>query len=135
MECLGGSISLTSGFHPESNPESHPERSYCQDRPGEWAAFVPWAEMAQNPLRHSSTNSLLGYQPVLAPWHQSQTETPAVDDWFRRAEETWDAAHVHLQRAVLRHHNRSEAPVFDRSSSRPETPALPEAGSAVCGAI
>ena len=24
-----------------------------------------------------------------------------MDDWFRRAEETWDAAHVHLQQAVL----------------------------------
>uniref|UniRef100_A0AAZ3PZU8 Chromo domain-containing protein n=2 Tax=Oncorhynchus tshawytscha TaxID=74940 RepID=A0AAZ3PZU8_ONCTS len=44
--------------------------------------------------------------PVLAPWHQSQTEAPAVDDWFRRAEETWDGALVHLQR------HRSKAPMF-----------------------
>uniref|UniRef100_A0AAZ3RUG2 Chromo domain-containing protein n=1 Tax=Oncorhynchus tshawytscha TaxID=74940 RepID=A0AAZ3RUG2_ONCTS len=61
--------------------------------------------MAQNSLRHSSTNltpfqCVLGYQPVLAPWHQSQTEAPAVDNWFRHAEETWEAAHVHLQRAI-----------------------------------
>ena len=34
--------------------------SYCQDRPGEWAAFIPWAEMAQNSLRHSSTNLSFG---------------------------------------------------------------------------
>ena len=50
---------------------------------------MPWAEMAQNSLRHSSTNfspfqCVLGYQPVLAPWHQSQNEAPAVDDWFWR---------------------------------------------------
>ncbi|XP_055772710.1 uncharacterized protein LOC129850110 isoform X2 [Salvelinus fontinalis] len=58
-----------------------------------------------------------GCQPVLAPWHQSQTEAPAVDDWFRHAEETWKAVRVHLQRAMLRlkenadrHH--SGAPVF-----------------------
>uniref|UniRef100_A0A673W8F6 Chromo domain-containing protein n=1 Tax=Salmo trutta TaxID=8032 RepID=A0A673W8F6_SALTR len=97
-------------------------RSYCQDRPGEWAAFVPWAKMAQNSLCHSSTNlspfqCILGYQPVLAPWHQGQTEALAVDDWFGRAEETWEAAHVHLQRAALRQKNsadrhRRETPVF-----------------------
>ena len=100
-EHLGVSISLTSGFQPESNGQVERVnqdvgrflRSYYQDRPGEWAAFVPWAEMAQNSLRHSSTNlspfqCVLGYQLVLDPWHQSQTEAPAVDDWFRRTEET-----------------------------------------------
>ncbi|CDQ73324.1 unnamed protein product [Oncorhynchus mykiss] len=122
MERLGVSISLASGFHHESNGQVERVnqevgrflRSYCQDRPGERAAFVPWAEMAQNSLRHSSTNlspfqCVLGYQPVLAQWHQGQTEAPAVGDWFRRAEETWEAAHVHLQRAAL--HQRSAQPV------------------------
>ena len=71
---------------------------------------------------HSSTNlspfqCVLGYQPVLAPWHQSQIETPAVDEWFKSSEETWDPAHVHLQQAVKRQKasadcHRSEAPVF-----------------------
>uniref|UniRef100_A0AAZ3RMD1 Integrase catalytic domain-containing protein n=1 Tax=Oncorhynchus tshawytscha TaxID=74940 RepID=A0AAZ3RMD1_ONCTS len=130
MERLGISVSLTSGFHPERNGQVESVnqdvgrflRSYCQDRPGKWAKFVPWAEMAQNSLRHSSTNlthfqCVLGYQPVLAPWHQSQTEAPAVDNWFRHAEETWEAAHVHLQRAIRRQkigadRRRSEAPVF-----------------------
>uniref|UniRef100_A0A8K9UM89 Integrase catalytic domain-containing protein n=1 Tax=Oncorhynchus mykiss TaxID=8022 RepID=A0A8K9UM89_ONCMY len=49
MERLGVSISLTSGFHPESNRQVERVnqdvgrflQSYCQDRPGEWAAFVP----------------------------------------------------------------------------------------------
>uniref|UniRef100_A0A4W5NN11 Integrase catalytic domain-containing protein n=1 Tax=Hucho hucho TaxID=62062 RepID=A0A4W5NN11_9TELE len=127
MERLG--VSISRGFTPRvmlvervNQDVGRFLRSYCQDRPGEWAAFVPWAEMAQNSLCHSSTNLSpfqceLGYQPVLAPWHQSQIEAPAVDDWFRRAEETWDAAHVHLQRAVVRQkasadRHRSEAPVF-----------------------
>ena len=59
-----------------------------------------------HPLRLSSINlspfqCVLGYQPVLAPWHQSQIEAPAVE-WFKCSEETWDAAHVHLQWAVRR---------------------------------
>ena len=61
---LGVSVSLTSGFHPESNGQVERVNqdvgrflwSFCQDRPGEWAEFVPWAEMAQNSLHHSSTN-------------------------------------------------------------------------------
>ncbi|XP_064841583.1 uncharacterized protein LOC135553364 [Oncorhynchus masou masou] len=128
MERLGVSVSLTSGFHPESNGQVERVnqdvgrflRSYCQDRPGEWATFIPWAEMAHD--FHSFTNlspfqCVLGYQPVLAPWHQSQIEAPAVDEWFWRSEETWDAAHVHLQRVIRRQkasadRHRSEAPVY-----------------------
>ena len=63
MERLGVSVSLSSGFHPKSNGQV--ERinqvvgrflqSYCQDRPGEWSVFIPWAEMAQNSLCHSAT--------------------------------------------------------------------------------
>lgn len=132
MERLGVSISLTSGFHPESNGQVERvnqdvgrfPRSYCQDRPGEWAEFMPWAEMAQNSLRHSSTNlspfqCILGYQPVLVPWHQSQTEAPVVDDWFRRVEETWDTG----------------GPGLALEPEPAPPPALPEAGSAVCDDI
>ena len=62
-----------------------------------------------------------------------------MDDWCRRAEETWDAAHVHIQRAVLRQkasadRHRSEAPVFS-TRNLPLCLPCPEAGSAVCGAI
>ncbi|KAJ7997424.1 hypothetical protein DPEC_G00228830 [Dallia pectoralis] len=92
---------------------------------GVWKAFMAWGlEYAQNSLRHSSTNltpfqCVLGYQPVLAPWQQSQADTgvPAVDEWFRRAEATWDATHTHLQHAKQRQktsadRRRSEAPVY-----------------------
>uniref|UniRef100_A0A4W5KU01 Integrase catalytic domain-containing protein n=1 Tax=Hucho hucho TaxID=62062 RepID=A0A4W5KU01_9TELE len=130
MERLGVSISLTSGFHPESNGQVERVnqevgrflRSFCQDRPGEWARYVPWAEVAQNSLRHSSTNMslfqcVLGYQPVLAPFHQSQTETPAVEEWVQRSKETWRAVQESLRQAGGRQkrsadHHRSEAPVF-----------------------
>jgi hypothetical protein len=49
MECLGVSVSLNSGCHPESNGQVERVnqevrrflRSYCQDRPGEWARYIP----------------------------------------------------------------------------------------------
>ena len=130
MERLGVSVSLTSGYHPESNGQVESVNqevgrflwSYCQDRPVEWVRYVPWAELAQNSLRHSSTNMspfqcVLGYQPVLALWHQSQTEAPAVEEWVQRSRETWRAVQDTLKQAggwqkksADRH--RSEAPVF-----------------------
>uniref|UniRef100_A0AAY5KJG5 Gypsy retrotransposon integrase-like protein 1 n=1 Tax=Esox lucius TaxID=8010 RepID=A0AAY5KJG5_ESOLU len=97
MQHLGVSVSLTLGYHPQSNGQVECVnqevgrfiRSYCQDRPGEWAEFLPWAEYALNSLHHSSTGMspfqcVLGYQPVLAPWTPSQTGTPGVDDGGQR---------------------------------------------------
>ncbi|XP_023856652.1 uncharacterized protein [Salvelinus sp. IW2-2015] len=64
---------------------------------------------------------MLGYQLALAPWHTSQTEAPVVEECFRRAEETWNAAHTRLQRAARWHKEQadrhpSEPPVFSPSN-------------------
>jgi hypothetical protein len=130
MERLGVSVSLTSGFHPKSNGQVEKVnqdvgrflRSYCRDRPAEWARYVPWEEVAQNSLRHSSTNMspfpcVLGYQPVLAPWHQSQTEAPAVEEWVQRSKDTWRAVQESLKQTSVwqkrsADQHCSEAPVF-----------------------
>ncbi|XP_055788926.1 uncharacterized protein LOC129861799 [Salvelinus fontinalis] len=61
---------------------------------------------------------VLGYQPALAQGTPTQTEAPAVDEWFWRVEEVWSDAHVRLQGAVHRQkeqadRHRSEPPVFD----------------------
>ncbi|XP_038872874.1 E3 ubiquitin/ISG15 ligase TRIM25-like [Salvelinus namaycush] len=85
------------------------------------------------------TQHTAGYQPVLAPFHLGQIEAPAVDEWFRRSEETWDAAHVRLQQAIRRQkasadRHRSEAGLALNPKPTP-SPAMPEDGPAVCGAI
>ncbi|KAL0147695.1 hypothetical protein M9458_057004 [Cirrhinus mrigala] len=112
---LGVNISLTSGYHPEANGQverlnqelTRFLRSYCQDHQEDWSRFLLWAEYAQNSLRKPSTNltpfqCILGYQPPLFPWSGEPSDLPAVNSWFQQSEETWNRAHVHLQRAVRR---------------------------------
>ncbi|KAL0195094.1 hypothetical protein M9458_008666, partial [Cirrhinus mrigala] len=112
---LGVNVSLTSGYHPQANGQverlnqelTRFLRSYCQDHQEDWSRFLLWAEYAQNSIRKPSTNltpfqCILGYQPPLFPWSGEPSDLPAVNSWFQRSEETWNRAHVHLQRAVRR---------------------------------
>ncbi|KAL0175542.1 hypothetical protein M9458_027872, partial [Cirrhinus mrigala] len=112
---LGVNVSLTSGYHPQANGQverlnqelTRFLRSYCQDHQEDWSRFLLWAEYAQNSIRKPSTNltpsqCTLGYQPPLFPWSGEPSDLPAVNSWFQRSEETWNRAHVHLQRAVRR---------------------------------
>ncbi len=106
-------VSLTSGYHPESNGQverlnqeiGRYLRSYCSREQDKWSEFLPWAEYAQNSLTHSSTGltpfqCVLGYQPPMFPWSGEPSMVPSVDDWIKRSERVWDSAHVRLQRAV-----------------------------------
>ncbi|KAL0177176.1 hypothetical protein M9458_026070, partial [Cirrhinus mrigala] len=112
---LNINVSLTSGYHPESNGQAERLnqeltrflRSYCQWNQSDWSRYLLWAEYAQNSLHKPSTNltpfqCILGFQPPLFPWSGKPSELPAVDSWLQQSEETWDQAHVHLQRAVRR---------------------------------
>ena len=130
MERLGVTVSLTSGHHPQSNGQverlnqelGRYLRSYCGDRQGDWCRFLPWAEYAQNSLKHSSSGltpfqCFLGFQPPLFPWNPSSTEVPAVEEWYTRSNDVWSSANVHLQRAIKRHkeaadRHRREAPTY-----------------------
>ncbi|KAI2655269.1 Transposon Tf2-6 polyprotein [Labeo rohita] len=85
---LGVNVSLTSGYHPEANGQverlnqelTRFLRAYCQDHQEDWSR----------------------YQPPLFPWSGEPSDLPAVNSWFQRCEETWNRAHMHLQRAVRR---------------------------------
>ncbi|KAK3552186.1 hypothetical protein QTP86_005112 [Hemibagrus guttatus] len=112
---LGINVSLTSGYHPQSNGQAERLnqedgrflRSYCSQEQHQWSEFLPWAEYVQNSLTHYSTGltpfqCILGYQPPLFPWSGEPSNVPNVDEWSRLSQEVWEHAHVHLQRAVRR---------------------------------
>ncbi|KAI2657226.1 Transposon Tf2-9 polyprotein [Labeo rohita] len=102
--------------------------SLLGDRQGDWSRFLFWAEYAQNSLRKPTTNltpfqCILGYQPPLFPWSGEPSDLPAVNSWFQHSEETWNRAHVHLQRAVHRTHIQAIADTDPGPTPGP-TPAL-----------
>ncbi len=112
---LNINVSLTSGYHPQSNGQTerlHQEltrflRTYCQNHQMEWSRYLMWAEYAQNSLQKPATGltpfkCVLGYQPPLFPWSGEPSNLPAVNEWLQWSEDTWNRAHIHLQRAVRR---------------------------------
>uniref|UniRef100_A0A4W5QHM8 Gypsy retrotransposon integrase-like protein 1 n=1 Tax=Hucho hucho TaxID=62062 RepID=A0A4W5QHM8_9TELE len=112
---LNINVSLTSGYHPQANGQverlnqelTRFLRTYCHQNQQDWSRFLMWAEYAQNSLLKPSTGltpfqCVLGYQPPFFPWSGEPTDLPAVNAWLQRSEETWNNAHVHLQRAVRR---------------------------------
>ncbi|KAI2665814.1 Transposon Tf2-9 polyprotein [Labeo rohita] len=107
---LGVNVSLTSanGQVERLNQElTRFLRSYCHDQQENWSRYLFWAEYAQNSLRKPATQltpfqCILGFQRPLFPWSGEPSELPAVNAWFQQSEETWNQAHVHLQRAIRR---------------------------------
>ncbi len=115
FKALEVNISLTSGYHPQSNGQAERLnqelvrflRSYCSTNQLDWSRYLLWAEYAQNSLRKPATGitpfqCILGYQPPLFPWSGEPSNVPVVNDWIQRSEETWNQAHLHLRHAVRR---------------------------------
>ncbi|KAK1796831.1 hypothetical protein P4O66_000920 [Electrophorus voltai] len=109
---LAITMNLSSGHHPRSNGEVECVNQevgrflhqYCTSQT-DWHKFLPWAEYARNSLVHTSTpltpfQCVYDYQPTLFPWDDSPTDIQALDQWFRQSSQTWEVAHVHLQRAL-----------------------------------
>lgn len=75
-------------YHPQANGQVERANqevgcflcTYWPENHNDWARLigVPWAEYAQNSLRHSATK-LPPY-----PWNANPTKTTAMDEWFQR---------------------------------------------------
>ena len=121
FEHIGVSVSLSSGYHPQSNGQCERVnqelgkflRLFCHENPSDWYQYLVWAEIAQNSLTSSVTGMTpfqctLGYQPPLAPWTGVQTDVPSVDDWMTRSEQVWEETHQRIETALQRHKEQAD---------------------------
>ena len=110
---LGITVSLTSGFHPQSNGQTEQAnqsletvlRCLCAHNLASWSTQLPWAEYAIN--GHMSAASklspfecCLGYQPPLFPSQEEEVGVSSVVAFIRRCKRTWRATSTNLVRAA-----------------------------------
>ena len=125
---LGSSLSLSSGYHPQSNGQTERAnqvietvlRCLCSRNPSSWSHQLPWAEYAIN--SHVSASSKLspfecslGFQPPLFPSQEAEVGVPSAEAFIRRCAKTWRTARLCLQRAG----DRMKAAADRRRSAAP----------------
>ena len=125
---LGATVSLSSGFHPQSNGQTERAnqelesflRCVTSENPSTWSSQLPWVEYAHNSLVNASSGfspfqCSLGYQPPLFPSQEQEIAVPSVQQFMRRCEKTWRRARA----ALLRSSQRMEAQANRHRSSAP----------------
>ena len=110
---LGATVSLTSGFHPQSNGQSERAnqelekalRCMASGKPQSWARQLTWIEYAHNSLSSSATGMspfqcVYGYQPPLFPSQEAEVSCPSALACVRRCRQTWARARAALLKSV-----------------------------------
>lgn len=118
---LGASVSLTSGYHPQSNGQTErlnqdlevSLRILCSKDPTSWSKNLIWAEYAHNSLPCSSTGlspfqCCLGYQPPLFPAQEKESAVPSARAFIQRCRRTWRQARVALIRSSGRYKDQAD---------------------------
>ncbi|KAL0177020.1 hypothetical protein M9458_025914, partial [Cirrhinus mrigala] len=127
---LGASVSLSSGFHPQSNGQTERANQDLErvlqclvsQNPSSWSQQLSWVEYAHNSLPVSSTGlspfeCSLGYQPPIFPSLNSEVAVPSAHAFVQRCHRTWRRARETLLQVGARtkaqtDRHRSEAPVY-----------------------
>ncbi|KAK7916542.1 hypothetical protein WMY93_012303 [Mugilogobius chulae] len=106
-QSLGSTVSLTSGYHPQSNGQTERAnqdlesalRCVTARNPTTWSSFLPWVEYAHNSLVSSATGD--------------RSCCPSVQAHLRRCRNIWRVAKAALKRTSLRNQqfaNRRRVP-------------------------
>uniref|UniRef100_A0A3Q3A7R1 Gypsy retrotransposon integrase-like protein 1 n=1 Tax=Kryptolebias marmoratus TaxID=37003 RepID=A0A3Q3A7R1_KRYMA len=127
---LGTGVSLTSGYHPQSNGQSErcnqeleaALRVLASDNPSTWSKKLVWIEYAHNTHVSSATGlspfeAALGYNPPLFPSFESDIAVPSVQAHLRRCRSIWRQTKRALQRSCEQNkryadRHRSSAPKY-----------------------
>ncbi|KAI4887348.1 hypothetical protein NFI96_002627 [Prochilodus magdalenae] len=115
-ELMGASVSLSSGFHPQSNGQAERVnqdlgQTLCclvADSPSSWARLLPWAEYAHNNLWHSSLGMSpfecqFGYLPPIFPEQERTVGVATAEQYVRRCRQAWHKARAALVAASGAH--------------------------------
>lgn len=102
---LGISVSLSSGFYPQTNGQTERFnqeletglRLLCARDPASWAKNMVWVEYAHNSLPSSATGltpfqTVYGYQPPLFSSQESEITVPSAFALVRRCHLAWRRA-------------------------------------------
>ncbi|KAG1927325.1 retrotransposable element [Pimephales promelas] len=102
---LGATVSLSSGFHPQSNGQTERAnqdlertlRCLVSKNPSSWSQQLSMVEYAHNTLPVSSTGLSLfecsvGYQPPVFPSLESEVAVPSAHAFIQRCHRTWTRA-------------------------------------------
>lgn len=114
-KALGAKVSLSSGFHPQTNGQCERAnqdleaalRCVAAQNPSAWSEYLPWVEYAHNSLPSAATGMSpfecsLGYLPPLFPHQERDIAVPSVKDHLHRCRNIWRSARDALLRTAER---------------------------------
>ena len=126
-QALGASVSLSSGYHPQTNGQTELAnqdlgaalRCVTALHPASWSTHLSWIEYAHNSLVCSATGmspfmASNGFQPPLFPSQETDVAVPSVEEHLQRARRVWREARAALVRTAARN---------QRVADRHRTPA------------
>lgn len=127
---VGANVSLSSGFHPQSNGQSERTnqdleaalRCVVGNNQSNWSNYLAWVEYSHNSLKSSATGlspfeCSLGFQPPSFPSEEMDVAVPSVQAHLKRCRKVWRDTHRALQRTTERNRliadrRRSSAPQY-----------------------
>uniref|UniRef100_A0A673AT68 Gypsy retrotransposon integrase-like protein 1 n=1 Tax=Sphaeramia orbicularis TaxID=375764 RepID=A0A673AT68_9TELE len=129
---IGVSVSLSSGYHPQSNGQTEQLnqvleaglRVLASQNPASWSRQLIWVEYAHNSLPCASSglspfHVVCGYQPPLFPALEKDVSVPSALALIRRCKRTWIRARQALLKAsgvykTAADWHMTPAPVYQR---------------------